>query len=124
MAKQTDLNALLHRMEISVGEVRATVLASRDGLPMAATVEEPERSRTAAVAASVLALSEQLSATTGGETLDEIVVRGDEGLLAVYHAGPSAALAVLTDGTPNVGLLQLEARSTAAQAAELLEARG
>lgn len=123
MSKQTDLNALLHRMEIAVGDVRASVLASRDGLPMAATVEDPDRARTAAVAASVLALGEQLSATTGGEPLEEIVVRGDDGVLAVYQAGPSATLAVLTDDKANVGLLQLEARAAATEAAGLLGAR-
>jgi predicted regulator of Ras-like GTPase activity (Roadblock/LC7/MglB family) len=47
-------------------------------------------------------------------------VRGRDGYLIVYSAGPRAVLAVLASGEANLGLLHHVARRTASRISELL----
>jgi predicted regulator of Ras-like GTPase activity (Roadblock/LC7/MglB family) len=54
---------------------------------------------------------------TGG--LSEVSIRGDDGVLFVYSAGPKAVLAVIGPMGSNAGLIHLEARGIAKEIGEL-----
>ena len=57
------------------------------------------------------------SMATGG--LSEVSIRGDDGVLFVYAAGPKAVLAVIGPMGSNAGLIHLEARGIAKEIGEL-----
>lgn len=124
MTTHDELHDVLHRLEEVVDDVRGTVVTARDGLSIASTLPDSERDRMAAIAATVAALGQQLVGATFSFTLEHAVVRGGEGCLAVYGAGDTAALAVLTGARPNMGLLHVEAQQAAGDLAGLLTLRG
>jgi predicted regulator of Ras-like GTPase activity (Roadblock/LC7/MglB family) len=51
--------------------------------------------------------------------LSEVSIRGDDGMLFIYAAGPKAVLAVMGPMGSNAGLIHLEARGTAKEIGEL-----
>ena len=120
MSKQADLEVVLRSLLADVGDITGVVLASRDGLPVASTANGPTTDTLAAMAAAVLALSEQAVDATPTEPLDHTMIRGTDGCFAVYGAGHLGALALQTIAHPNVGLVQVEAPRAAAEISRLL----
>ncbi len=51
--------------------------------------------------------------------LSEVSIRGDDGVLFIYSAGPKAVLAVMGPMGSNAGLIHLEARGIAKEIGDL-----
>ena len=107
VSRDVELRGALSGFERKVGDVRGAVVASRDGLPLASTFDDGVVDRFAAMAASVVGLSEEILADVERGT-SVTIVRGDSGCLIVHPAGPDAVLAARTGPHPNVGLVGLE----------------
>jgi len=73
----------------------------------------------AAMAAAASNLGKRISESMSNGGLAEVSIRGDEGALFVYAAGPKAVLAVMGPLDSNAGLIRLEARGTAKEIASL-----
>lgn len=116
MSKQEQLQKILDGLEREIPDVEGTMLASRDGLPIASTLAPADASRVAAMAATVLSLGARVVETTGLGAFEETVIQSANGTFIVYDAGTAAALAVVTRPGANLGLVHIEAR----QAAEVL----
>jgi predicted regulator of Ras-like GTPase activity (Roadblock/LC7/MglB family) len=100
------------------------LVASSDGLLIAHDLPpEVEPNGMAALTASQLALSHRLAGTAHGGGFHEVVVRGTDGHVVIYAAGPSS-LTVLADSGANVGRLHLESRPVARAIAGHLAAAG
>lgn len=123
MTKHLQLVSVLEEICAEVPDVRAAVLASRDGLAIASTMDSTEGSRIAAMAATVHAVSHRVASTAELGEVQETVVRASSMTFVVYDAGVSAVLAVLADGDCNLGLVHLESRRTAADLQEHLSSR-
>lgn len=123
MSRHLHLSSLLDQIQTEVPGVRAAVLASRDGLAMASTLDGNEGSRVAAMAATVHAVGHRVSATAELGAVQETVIRSGSTTFVVYDAGATAVLAVLADGDCNLGFIHLESRRTAATLSELLTAK-
>ena len=101
-------------------DVSGVMVASSDGLPLAHDLPPENHLQTAAMAATVVGLSRRIVETFEHGGFEEAVVRGRDGYLVVYSAGPRAVLAVLASGHANLGLLHHAARRAAAHVSELL----
>lgn len=123
MSRQEEIRGILDGITRELDHVRAAVLASRDGLAIAGTLDAAENSRVAAMAATVQAVGGRVSATTGLGALEETVIRGEETTFVVYDAGEPAVLAVSTDATANLGMVHLEGRRAAAELSGLLASK-
>ncbi len=59
---------------------------------------------------------------TGRGGFRELLLRGTDGYVATYAAGPAVVLTLLADGRVNVGRLHLEGRRSGARIGELVGA--
>ena len=120
MTRHNDLRAALQHLERRVGDVKGTVVASRDGLALASTFQGTDGERVAAMAASVVGLAEEILADVDGGA-STTIVRGATGCLVVHPAGPDGVLAARTGPNPNVGLVHIELPATVAALARSLD---
>jgi predicted regulator of Ras-like GTPase activity (Roadblock/LC7/MglB family) len=120
VSKQADVGQVMRSIHLAVDGVHGVIVATRDGLPVATTAAEGRAEKVAAMAASVLALSQQAVADPETDDAGQTVIRGSEGCLVVQGAGPNAVLAVHTGAKPNMGLVQVEVPRAAADLALIL----
>lgn len=120
------MTAELRTLRARVPRLTGTLVASVDGLLIAHDLPEPvEPTGMAAVTATGLSLAHRIAHTAHGGAFHEVVIRGVDGYVVIYAAGPVASLTVLAAPTVNVGRLHLESRPTArAIAAHLANPRG
>jgi predicted regulator of Ras-like GTPase activity (Roadblock/LC7/MglB family) len=110
MVKHEALKNHLDSLRSSIPELKGVAHSLSNGT-------DPNRVAAMAAAASNLGRRISESMATGG--LSEVSIRGDEGALFVYSAGPKAVLAVMGPLDSNAGLIHLEARGVAKEIASL-----
>lgn len=111
------LTGLRARVPMATG----AMAASTDGLVLAHACDHVEAEAAAALTAAALGVALRLSENTGTGDFRELVVRGEEGYVATYAAGPVAVLTVWAGPRTNVGRLHLEARRACAEIAGLVQ---
>ena len=121
-AVRAGLQAMLAELSANVPDIAGAVLATRDGLPLAATIDDADVERIAAMTASVLGLSRRAVAVLDHGELWDTVLRFQNAYLLVYPAGRPAALCVAARSWRNIGLVDHEARRAAARFASLVAA--
>jgi predicted regulator of Ras-like GTPase activity (Roadblock/LC7/MglB family) len=120
MAKHEAFKNYIDNLRNSIPELKGVLLASSDGLPIAHSLSNgADPNRVAAMAAAAANLGRRISDSMSVGSLAEISVRGEEGVLFVYSAGPKAILSVIGPHGSNAGLIHLEARATAQEIAQL-----
>ena len=101
--------------------LRGSVVASPDGLALVSDLEVEGINSIAAVIASSFALGGRLGAVLGSEVVEETVVKCEGGYFALYAAGETGILGVMTMPNTNLGLLNLQARQACAALAPLID---
>ncbi|TYK50391.1 roadblock/LC7 domain-containing protein [Actinomadura decatromicini] len=119
------LAAELKELRARVPLLTGSLVASADGLLIAHDLPgSVEPTGMAAVTATGLSLAHRIARTAHGGAFHEVVIRGVDGYVVIYAAGPHASLTVLAGPDVNVGRLHLESRPAArAIAAHLTGAR-
>ena len=121
MAKQDALRTQIDGLRNSIPELKGVLLASSEGLPIVQSLANgADPNRMAAMAAAASNLGRRISDSMSVGTLQEIAVRGEEGVLFIYSAGAKAILAVMGPQGSNAGLIHLEARNAAQEISQLL----
>ncbi len=120
MSKQHKLQQTIEDLRAALPDLTGAMIASSDGLSMAESISKGDGTRVAAMTATALGLGKRIADTIDAGELTETTVTGENGRMFVYAAGKKGVLAVMTNGTANVGLINLEARSAAEQIAEIL----
>jgi hypothetical protein len=124
MAHEADIRAELERLRTQVPEVSGALAAGVDGMVLAQDIPAagPEAAAgVAALTAAALGIGLRLTDATGRAAFRELLVRGEDGCVAIYAAGPVCALTVLAGPRVNVGRLHLEARRAGARIAQLID---
>lgn len=127
----------LRRLRARVPHLTGSLVASVEGLVLAQDTQtthttqptqssqssqsarEIEPEGLAALTAAALGVALRLVEATGQGAFRELVLRGEDGYIATYAAGPTAVLTVLAAPRANVGRLHLEARRSGASIAFL-----
>lgn len=110
----------LRRLRTRLPQVTGALAAAADGLVIAQDADGTEADAVAALTAASLAVAVRMAAATGRGEFRELLVRGVDGYVATYAAGPLAVLTVLAEPRVNVGRLHLESRQSGARIAELV----
>lgn len=120
MNKQVQLTELMRSLRQAVPEVSGVMIAATDGLPIAHDFAESEAGRIAAMAATALGLGKRVVQATHLGELTEAVIRGDRGYLIIFSCGQKGVLALSAPANANLGLINLEARLSASEIAQIL----
>jgi predicted regulator of Ras-like GTPase activity (Roadblock/LC7/MglB family) len=113
----------LRNLRENVAGVTDTVLAAVDGIPIIAdAADDIDPAKISALAAADLGIARQAAEITGKGTLNQTVVFGSEGYMAVYAIGRLALMVVLGDKGLNVGRLLFEARPVIERIGSILAA--
>ena len=120
LSKQDILRTSLTTLRSALPELRGTLVATADGLPIVQAMSEgTDANRVAAMAATALGLGKRINDTLGSGTLTEMSVSGQDGQVYLYAAG-RGVLAVVAPSGMNLGLLHMEARDAAQSIASVL----
>lgn len=113
----------LRNLRENVAGVTDTVLAAVDGIPIIAdAADDIDPAKVSALAAADLGIARQAAEITGKGTLNQTVVFGSEGYMAVYAIGRLALMVVLGDKGLNIGRLLFEARPVIERIGSILAA--
>ncbi|MFV0132182.1 roadblock/LC7 domain-containing protein [Streptomyces sp. HMX87] len=123
MAVETDVLDELHRLRARVPRLTGSLAATVDGLVLAHDVPEAEPEGLAALTAAALGVAHRTAEATGRGAFRELLLRGADGYVATYAAGPAAVLTLLAEGRVNVGRLHLEGRRSGARIGDLVAVR-
>ncbi|MFI9152716.1 roadblock/LC7 domain-containing protein [Streptomyces sp. NPDC053367] len=124
MAAQAGILDELLRLRARLPQLTGALAASVDGLVLAHDTPGVEPEGLAALTAAALGVALRTSDATGRGELRELLLRGRNGYVATYAAGPSAVLTLLAEDRINVGRLHLEGRRSGAHIAGLVAAAG
>ncbi|MFJ8082956.1 roadblock/LC7 domain-containing protein [Streptomyces sp. NPDC096205] len=122
MAAQAEILDELQRLRARLPQLTGALAASVDGLVLAHDTPGVEPEGLAALTAAALGVALRTSDATGRGELRELLLRGHNGYVATYAAGPSAVLTLLAQDRVNVGRLHLEGRRSGAHIAGLVAA--
>ncbi|WP_217251316.1 roadblock/LC7 domain-containing protein [Streptomyces sp. AC602_WCS936] len=123
MAVESDVLDELHRLRGRVPQLTGSLAATVDGLVLAHDAPETEPEGLAALTAAALGVAQRMAEATARGGFRELLLRGADGYVATYAAGPAAVLTLLADGRVNVGRLHLEGRRSGARIGELVADR-
>ncbi|HLF25660.1 MAG TPA: roadblock/LC7 domain-containing protein [Anaerolineae bacterium] len=122
---------ILRSLHEAVDGLQGTVVVSLDGFVVAAHLphgngrrkraENPADSpQVAAMAASIIALSDRVLAQLARGTISRVLIDGSEGGIVVVPAGADAALAVMVSHEAKLGLVMLALNRSAEQVRRIL----
>ncbi|WP_217168233.1 roadblock/LC7 domain-containing protein [Streptomyces sp. AC512_CC834] len=120
MAVESDVLDELHRLRNRVPQLTGSLAATVDGLVLAHDAPGTEPEGLAALTAAALGVAHRMAEATARGGFRELLLRGADGYVATYAAGPAAVLTLLADGRVNVGRLHLEGRRSGARIGELV----
>ncbi|MFJ8191866.1 roadblock/LC7 domain-containing protein [Streptomyces sp. NPDC096094] len=120
MAVESDVLDELHRLRNRVPQLTGSLAATVDGLVLAHDAPGTEPEGLAALTAAALGVAQRMADATSRGGFRELLLRGTDGYVATYAAGPAAVLTLLADGRVNVGRLHLEGRRSGARIGELV----
>ena len=111
----------LRELQASTGDVEAAAIVSVDGLSMASFLPPGiEEDRVSAMSAAMLSLGERIATELSRGTLEQVVVRGTNGLVILPSVGEEAVLTVLARKDAKIGLILLEVNRTVSALVQLL----
>jgi predicted regulator of Ras-like GTPase activity (Roadblock/LC7/MglB family) len=124
----------LEIMQGELGGVQGSVVVSIEGLVIAAYPPGEEHRRTAAenptdspqvaaMAATLIAISEKVLLRLARGEIDRLLIEGDDGALIVVPAGGGAALAALVNKDVKMGITLLGLKRAAIKIAAILARR-
>ncbi|TFG00610.1 MAG: hypothetical protein EU541_01705 [Promethearchaeota archaeon] len=115
------LDGLLKQLLASIPEVKSAAIVSVEGLPIASALPQGiDETRIAAMTAAILSLGERAAHEMQKGDLEQIMVKGNDGILLVLEAGPNAVLTVSTTKDVRLGLIFLDCKRTTERIAELI----
>lgn len=104
----------LRDLQATTPEIEASAVVSVDGLAMASSLPPSiEEDRVSAMSAAMLSLGERIANELRRGELDQVYIRGDDGLVVLMAVGEEAVLTTLVREGARLGLILLDMRRTA-----------
>lgn len=120
MTLNEQLNQILGDLRSAIPEIKGNLIASTDGMTIAANLPGGDPARMAAMVATALGLGKRICDTFGGGKLNETSITGTDSQIYIYASGTKGVLAVIAAQGANVGLIHLECRDAAAKIQQVL----
>ncbi|MEL6350494.1 MAG: roadblock/LC7 domain-containing protein [Cyanobacteria bacterium J06627_28] len=115
------LNQIVQSFVTETPHVQGVALVTTEGLPIAATLPPAlEEARTAAMAAAVITLGDNIGQTLHRGDIEHILLEGSEGYSILTRCGSETLLMVLASAQVKQGILMLEICRVTADILEVL----
>ncbi len=106
--------SILSDLNGSSADIEASAIISTDGLMMAAQLpSEMDEDRIGAMAAAMLSLGDRTAKELARGTLEQVLIKGDNGYVLMTHAGNEAVLSVMAKPNARLGLIFLDVKRSA-----------
>jgi len=101
--------------------VEASAVVSVDGLIMASALPAGiEEDRVSAMSAAMISLGERIASELGRGILEQVFIKGEEGLVLLMAVGEEAVLTTLAREDAKLGLILLDMRRATEDLAKLV----
>ncbi|MHA1684585.1 MAG: roadblock/LC7 domain-containing protein [Promethearchaeota archaeon] len=115
------LEDILKNLTASIPEILSAAVVSVEGLPIASMLPQGiDDTRMAAMTAAMLSLGERAAIEMNKGSLEQILLRGENGYLIVMSGGPNAVLTVSATRDVKLGLIFLDCKRSCEKIATLL----
>lgn len=105
----------LRDLQATAPDIIASAVVTADGLSLASALpSDVEEERVAAMSAAMLSLGERIAQELQRGGMEEVYIRGAEGLVLLTAVGRDAVLTALSRSEAKLGLMLLEMRRAAA----------
>ena len=113
--RTTQMVNRLRDLQATAPDIIASAVITADGLSLASALpSDVEEERVAAMSAAMLSLGERISSELQRGGLEEVYIRGDQGMVLLTAVGKDAVLTALSRDEVKIGLIMLEMRRAAA----------
>jgi predicted regulator of Ras-like GTPase activity (Roadblock/LC7/MglB family) len=111
MNRLDELNRILRKLQIDSPGIETSALISEDGLMIArADNMNMEETRVAGMAATLLNLGTRAAMELSRGSVQEVIVRGENGYAVVLSAGRGTLLLAVTNESSKLGLIFFDMR--------------
>ena len=120
-SRAANIEKRLEALRLSAPDIDAAAAVSVEGLIIACSLpDDLPNDRVSAMSAAMLALGERIAAELGRGALDQVFIKGDNGLVLMTTVNDNAVLTVLAGEEANLGLAMLDMQRTAKALVELV----
>lgn len=117
-----NLDDILKRLLASVPEVKAVLILSVEGLPIASALPEGvDETRISAIIAVLHSIAKRSVIEMKKGEFDQLFIKGKDGYLLVLQAGPKAIIVVSTMTAVRLGLVFLDSKKAGERISEYLD---
>ncbi|UYN89187.1 MAG: roadblock/LC7 domain-containing protein [Anaerolineales bacterium] len=114
-SRSTLIKNRLRDLQSTAPDIIASAVVTADGLSLASALpSDVEEERVAAMSAAMLSLGERIAQELQRGNMEEVYIRGDEGLVLLTAVGRDAVLTTLARSEAKLGLMLMEMRRAAA----------
>lgn len=111
----------LQDMQAGTPDIEASAVVSVDGLIMASSLPNSvDEDRISAMSAAMLSLGDRIASELERGQLNEVYIRGTNGIIILMAIGEEAVLTVMARNKAKLGLIFLEMRRATADLEQLI----
>jgi predicted regulator of Ras-like GTPase activity (Roadblock/LC7/MglB family) len=121
MSRTEHLNKILRALQSGSPDVEASALISEDGLMIASALPaHVDEARVAGMSATIHSLGTRAANELERGTVQEVLVRGEDGYAVLLAAGQGTLLLVMASAQAKLGLIFLDMRRAVADIRKIL----
>jgi predicted regulator of Ras-like GTPase activity (Roadblock/LC7/MglB family) len=111
----------LRDLQAGTQDIEASAVVSVDGLIMASSLPTGvDEDRISAMSAAMLSLGDRIASELRRGQLNQVYIRGTEGIIVLMAIGEDAVLTVMARNTAKLGLIFLDMKRAAADLERLI----
>ena len=115
------IEVLLRDVEQRIPDLEGLSVVTKDGLPIASALNtKVDEDRISAMTAASLSLAERVVAELERGKMDEMIIKGSNGLIIIRDAGEYAVLTGIARSDAKLGLVLLDMRRCAQTLSEMI----
>ncbi len=115
------LTSILNELNGTSADIEASGIISTDGLMMASALPaDMDEDRVGAMSAAMLSLGDRTAQELARGTLEQVLIKGDNGYVLMTHAGEEAVLTVLAKPKAKLGLIFLDVKRASASIVDVI----
>ncbi|PIE40744.1 MAG: hypothetical protein CSA49_06880 [Gammaproteobacteria bacterium] len=119
--RENMLSSILAELNGTSADIEASAVISTDGLMIAAMLPQGmDEDRVGAMSAAMLSLGDRTAQELARGTLEQVLIKGDNGFVLMTHAGEDAVVTVLAKPKAKLGLIFLDVKRAAENISQLL----
>lgn len=116
-----EIEKILLEVQRRIPDIEGVAIVTRDGLPIASLLHsDNNEDQISAMTAASLSLSERVVIELKRGIMEQVIISGSDGLIAIQNAGEYAVLVAIVDIKAKLGLVLLDMKRAAEKLSELI----